>query len=778
MVVFAVWRAHSIPVAVKMIAARTPMGAQAISIMTWLGEAELMRRLREHRSAETGLAPQHVVNLFGIGAHEARGEVQQYLVVMERLDTSLRTVLDGYLAKARQPPLEQALRWLLETARGVAECHEANVVHSDIKAANTLLSPRREAKIGDLGAGRVTRSISATASLAGSTNAGNARGSVLWLASELVDEPSSMPSKASDVYAWAVMAWEVLSCRLPYHGADGIVSSPLVSTRAAHAAGGRARARARTRKRRLPHLTSAHSPRLLPQIVLDINSLKNMTKLVMGTLRPDLAAVRPDAPPAVLELVKRCWGPEPRERPPIREVAETLGAVLAAFRGARQGSSEAALAAAAADAQSAAVKRAAAEAEAEDARAAAAELAALTESLEAARAARIAAIRQRRAEAEAAMRAETAAEVARLEAEAARELAEETRRAEELLERKKVALLEEATRGSLKALDEAERERLVSAFEAERAEVEAKVELARREQAARLAAQLAARRERKVREALRAAEAESEAERASEQRAADAALSARAAELLAPAEAARAAQLGRAAPGDEATVERIRAEFEAEREAVEARVDEARRAQRGEMEAALAERALAKVRAAQRRAEAEADAEAGAEARRGEAALAAQRAELLEAASRAHSARVRASSARVLGESDAIRIVAEFDVERRRVEAKIDAERDKQQRALEARLAARSEAKRRAASEAAAARARALDAQAEREVAAEAGKTARDLLAEDMLKADAADEGEGEGGGEGEGEGSVVVRVGDAESGGALAAAEAGTEGV
>jgi hypothetical protein len=94
-----------------------------------------------------------------------------------------------------------------------------------------------------------------------------------------------------------------------------------------------------------------------------------------------------------------------------------------------------------------------------------------------------------------------------------------------------------------------------------------------------------------------------------------------------------------------------------------------------------------------------------------------------------------------------------------------------EQRALEARLAARSEAKRRAASEAAAARARALDAQAEREVAVEAGKTARDLLAEDMLKADAADEGEGEGEGEGE-EGSVVVRVGDAE------ALVAGTEGV
>ena len=110
-VVFGVWRAHNTPVAVKLIAARSPTGAASISIMSWLSEAELMRRLREHRSPATGLTPQHVVNLFGIGAVEERGEVQQYLVVMERLEGSLRDVLDKYLAKGRQPPLAQALQW-------------------------------------------------------------------------------------------------------------------------------------------------------------------------------------------------------------------------------------------------------------------------------------------------------------------------------------------------------------------------------------------------------------------------------------------------------------------------------------------------------------------------------------------------------------------------------------------------------------------------------------------------------------------------------------------
>ena len=121
-VAFAQWRSHNLPCAVKLIAARSATG-QAMPVMTWLGEAELMRRLREHRSAKTGLAPQHVVNIFGIGVDaERNGETKQYLVVMERLQGSLRAALDAYLEKGRQPPLEQALQWLAQTAAGLAEC--------------------------------------------------------------------------------------------------------------------------------------------------------------------------------------------------------------------------------------------------------------------------------------------------------------------------------------------------------------------------------------------------------------------------------------------------------------------------------------------------------------------------------------------------------------------------------------------------------------------------------------------------------------------------------
>ena len=268
---------------------RTLTGAISISILSWLGEAAMMRRMREHRSSKTGLFTQHVVKILGIGASEDRSMVGYYIVVMEKLEDSLRNILDGYLAQGRQPQLQQALRWLLETAQGVAECHEADVVHSSIKAANALVDKVLSVKISDLGAGRLARTMSASHS--GTSNTDAAHNNMLWLASELLDDDSSMPTKASDVYAWAMTAWEVLSCRLPYCSKDGT----------------------------------------LP---FDITLLENRLRIVEGTLRPDLAAVRLDAPPAVVLLMQRCWAAEPSKRPDMADVVHMLAATLDDFHAA------------------------------------------------------------------------------------------------------------------------------------------------------------------------------------------------------------------------------------------------------------------------------------------------------------------------------------------------------------------------------------------------------------------------------------------------------------
>ena len=98
-------------------------------------------------------------------------------------------------------------------------------------------------------------------------------------------------STASDVYSFAVTAWEVLSCRLPYHTERGEVEH-------------------------------------------DVLTLKSMIALVSGRLRPDVGVVRADCPPALLALVQRCWDSEPRRRPGMPAVVVELERIVAAGSGA------------------------------------------------------------------------------------------------------------------------------------------------------------------------------------------------------------------------------------------------------------------------------------------------------------------------------------------------------------------------------------------------------------------------------------------------------------
>ena len=117
--------------------------------------------------------------------------------------------------------------------------------------------------MSDLGASRVTRGLTGTSTaIATSTAGGGAKGSPLWMAPELVEDPRFAPSTSSDVYSFSITAWEIISRRLPCHNDNG-------------------------------------------EMQHDVMTLKTMIALVSGLLRPDLAAVRADCPPALVALLQR-----------------------------------------------------------------------------------------------------------------------------------------------------------------------------------------------------------------------------------------------------------------------------------------------------------------------------------------------------------------------------------------------------------------------------------------------------------------------------------------
>ncbi|MCW2968507.1 MAG: serine/threonine protein kinase, partial [Solirubrobacteraceae bacterium] len=176
-----------------------------------LGEAvgadeDARRRFtREARAAARVSDHPNVVTIFDIA--ETDDEPPAAFIVMELLTGG--TVADRL--KAGTPiPHTQALRWLDETARALDAAHASGMVHRDVKPANLLLDGQGTLKVGDFG-------IATIASEAPLTQTGQVVGTAAYFSPEqALGKPATA---ASDRYALAVVAYELLTGRRPFPAA-------------------------------------------------------------------------------------------------------------------------------------------------------------------------------------------------------------------------------------------------------------------------------------------------------------------------------------------------------------------------------------------------------------------------------------------------------------------------------------------------------------------------------------------------------------------------------
>jgi serine/threonine-protein kinase len=111
-------------------------------------------------------------------------------------------------------PLGVGMKWLIQTADGLAAAHDVGVVHRDIKPENLfLLKGSNDVKITDFGIAR-TPAGSAAASIEGMV-----LGTPAYLSPEQVTG-SGPTTPLSDVYALGVVAWELLGGRHPFFRQD------------------------------------------------------------------------------------------------------------------------------------------------------------------------------------------------------------------------------------------------------------------------------------------------------------------------------------------------------------------------------------------------------------------------------------------------------------------------------------------------------------------------------------------------------------------------------
>jgi eukaryotic-like serine/threonine-protein kinase len=161
-------------------------------------ESTRQRFTREALAAARLSSEPGTVTIFDVGEWEGRP-----FIVMEHLGGGS---LEHQLRGGRPPPA-RALTWLEQAARALDAAHAQGVVHRDVKPGNLLLDDAGEVHVADFG-------IASATGMDSLTIAGTILGTAGYLSPE--QATGERATAASDRYALAIVAFEVLTGHRPY----------------------------------------------------------------------------------------------------------------------------------------------------------------------------------------------------------------------------------------------------------------------------------------------------------------------------------------------------------------------------------------------------------------------------------------------------------------------------------------------------------------------------------------------------------------------------------
>src|ERR1700759_4805698 len=158
-------------------------------------------RFRREALSAARLVHPNIVQVFDFGLDESH---HQHFIVMEHVPGHSCAEL---LRDRGHLDVEEAVDILAQACRGLDYAHRNGVVHRDVKPGNLLVSDSGVVKLADFGIARATDQSSIT-------QVGSVLGTAAYLAPEQARGEEAGPR--SDIYSLGVVAYQLLSGRLPY----------------------------------------------------------------------------------------------------------------------------------------------------------------------------------------------------------------------------------------------------------------------------------------------------------------------------------------------------------------------------------------------------------------------------------------------------------------------------------------------------------------------------------------------------------------------------------
>ncbi len=154
----------------------------------------------------------HILPLFDYGEENMKGTTLTYMVMPYRVEGSLSTWLQQRGGSQLVSPLE-VTHYIRQAAAALSYAHNHKIIHQDVKPSNFLVRSNEEDPklpdllLADFGIAKFT---SASASMSQTS-----RGTPTYMAPE---QWSGQPVAASDQYALAITAYQLLTGSLPFQG--------------------------------------------------------------------------------------------------------------------------------------------------------------------------------------------------------------------------------------------------------------------------------------------------------------------------------------------------------------------------------------------------------------------------------------------------------------------------------------------------------------------------------------------------------------------------------
>jgi predicted Ser/Thr protein kinase len=164
-------------------------------------DKDTIERFKQEAVALAQLSHPHIVQVYDFVQED-----DQAWIAMELVDGQ---DLDKHFKKSGSLPIGDTVQVGIQMAEALAYAHKRGVIHRDFKPANVILTSDDSAKITDFGLAKLARSSI-------HTQAGSIMGTPAYMSPEQAQ--GKHVDSRSDIYAFGVTLYRMLSGRLPFEG--------------------------------------------------------------------------------------------------------------------------------------------------------------------------------------------------------------------------------------------------------------------------------------------------------------------------------------------------------------------------------------------------------------------------------------------------------------------------------------------------------------------------------------------------------------------------------